>query len=549
MDDDTVRWEAPGEGGWMLESVHFGAEPLTPCVRSLYAESFEGGIGELFARYGMPLERIEVRFVNGYEYARPIPAGSGGKARPAPPGPVMWLLVRAHPELRRRNRAARRAFAERLWREDIRRWREEVRPRQLDRNLALQDEDPEALDDESLADHLERAVENCADALHLHFSQKFDIPVMGDLLAHTGRWGIPTEDVLGLLRGSSPASSETVEILRPAIDAVRSSGRSPATLEEVRGLSDDAAAAVDEYLRLFGTRVVTSYDASGRTLSEMPEVALKSVLAAVDADGSVREGPDLATVRDRVPAGERDRFDGLLEEARLAYAIRDDNTGMCGTWPVGLLRRALLVAGDRLRGRGALEDPSHVFDARVEETVGLLRGAETPARSELAARVEERSRYAAQEPPPFLGSEPDPPPMDVFPSSLRRTGEAAMVFLDAMIGNTQEKAHLEGHGVGEASYRGRARVVRSAADALESLETGDVLVAPYTSPAYNTVLPMCGAIACQEGGGLSHAAILARELGIPAVVGAPGLLDEVADGDEVEVDPVAGRIRVLQRAE
>lgn len=546
--DDAVRWEAPGEGGWMLESVHFGAEPLSPCARPLWAESFHAGMEQLFARYGMPLERIETRFVNGYQYARPIPAGSGGKVRPAPPAPVMWLLVRLHPELRRRRRAAQRAFDGRIWRSDVRRWREEIRPRQVERNLALQDEDPEGLDGEGLADHLERTVENCAEALRLHFSQKFDIPVVGDLLAHAGRWGLPAEDVLGLLGGSSPASSEALEILRPAIDAVRASAGRPGSLEEVRGLSEAAAAAVDEYLRYFGTRVVTSYDVTARTAAEMPEVTVKTVLAAADRAGSGDERPDPGPVRERVPAGERERFDELLSDARLTYALRDDNTGVCGTWPVGLLRRALLAAGEHLRGRGAVGDPSHAFEAPVEEIVGLLRGAEGPSAAELAARAEERKAQAALDPPPFLGSEPDPPPMDVFPAPLRRTGEAAMAFVETMLDNTRPKDPLEGHGVGEAPYRGRARVVRSAADALERLESGDVLVAPYTSPAYNTVLPLCGAIACQEGGGLSHAAILARELGIPAVVGAPGLLDEVADGAEVEVDPVAGRVRVLEGA-
>lgn len=207
----------------------------------------------------------------------------------------------------------------------------------------------------------------------------------------------------------------------------------------------------------------------------------------------------------------------------------------------------MLEAGERLRAGGALTDPSHVLEAPVEEVVGLLRGATRPTGEELAARAADRERQAAMDAPSFLGSEPDPPPMDLFPAPLRRTGEAAMVFVEAMMDNTREKAPLEGHGVGTAPAQGRARVVRSAADALERLEPGDVLVAPYTSPAYNTVLPLCGAIACREGGGLSHAAILARELGIPAVVGAPGVLEEVPDGALVEVDPVAGRVRVLQR--
>jgi rifampicin phosphotransferase len=71
-----------------------------------------------------------------------------------------------------------------------------------------------------------------------------------------------------------------------------------------------------------------------------------------------------------------------------------------------------------------------------------------------------------------------------------------------------------------------------------------VLVVRATSPAFNAVLSIAGAVVTAEGGPLSHAAVLARELGIPAVVGASGALD-LQDGALVEVDPRVGAVRVL----
>ena len=68
---------------------------------------------------------------------------------------------------------------------------------------------------------------------------------------------------------------------------------------------------------------------------------------------------------------------------------------------------------------------------------------------------------------------------------------------------------------------------------------------PFTTPAYNAVLSMAGGLVTEEGGALSHAAVLARELELPAVIGVRGALDLIANGDEVEVDPVAGTVRVL----
>jgi phosphohistidine swiveling domain-containing protein len=78
------------------------------------------------------------------------------------------------------------------------------------------------------------------------------------------------------------------------------------------------------------------------------------------------------------------------------------------------------------------------------------------------------------------------------------------------------------------------------------LEPGDVLVALTTSAPFNTIFPVAGAVAVQVGSVMSHAAVLARELGLTAVIGIPDLLTRVADGDLVEVDPVAGAIRVIE---
>ena len=70
-----------------------------------------------------------------------------------------------------------------------------------------------------------------------------------------------------------------------------------------------------------------------------------------------------------------------------------------------------------------------------------------------------------------------------------------------------------------------------------------MLIAPFTSPSFNSVFPLLGAVAVQEGGVMSHTAIVSREFGIPAVVGVNGLLDEITHGEMVEVDPDSGTVR------
>jgi pyruvate,water dikinase len=126
---------------------------------------------------------------------------------------------------------------------------------------------------------------------------------------------------------------------------------------------------------------------------------------------------------------------------------------------------------------------------------------------------------------------------------MARATQALMTILmaDATVAQTKE---LQGVGIGGSCYRGRACVATDAGEALEQLQPGDVLVARFTGPSFNSILPLLGALVTEEGGPLCHAAIVAREFGLPAVVGVLGAMTTITHGSTVEVDPRAGRVRV-----
>jgi pyruvate,water dikinase len=88
-------------------------------------------------------------------------------------------------------------------------------------------------------------------------------------------------------------------------------------------------------------------------------------------------------------------------------------------------------------------------------------------------------------------------------------------------------------------------VVRDLMLAFDQLEPGDVLVAPFTGPSTNSLLPAIGALVVEEGGAVCHAAIVSREFGIAAVIGAHGATTRIPHGAQVEVDPAHGTVRVL----
>jgi phosphoenolpyruvate synthase/pyruvate phosphate dikinase len=91
---------------------------------------------------------------------------------------------------------------------------------------------------------------------------------------------------------------------------------------------------------------------------------------------------------------------------------------------------------------------------------------------------------------------------------------------------------------------GVARVVRSLADA-DALRPGDVLVAETTAPPWTPLFAVAVAVVTDSGGILSHSAVVAREYGLPAVVGARTATTAIPDGALVEVDGDAGTVRVV----
>lgn len=183
---------------------------------------------------------------------------------------------------------------------------------------------------------------------------------------------------------------------------------------------------------------------------------------------------------------------------------------------------------DRLVAEGHLPDRTQFFMATLDELPRLLADP-TALEAELAKR---RARYEELNDlvPPFSfeGSLPDP---SGWP---RRT--------DQPTGARPQQ--FTGIGVSAGTARGRARVITDPADP-RGIEPGEVLVAPLTDPAWTPLFLAAAAVVVDVGALQSHAAIVARELGIPAVVSVENASGWIHDGDEVEVDGDRGLVRIL----
>jgi pyruvate,water dikinase len=179
--------------------------------------------------------------------------------------------------------------------------------------------------------------------------------------------------------------------------------------------------------------------------------------------------------------------------------------------------------------------------------LALLAGAPEPTADELARRYERRSSRTAKEAPALIGPPPPAPPdPSGLPPAAARVMRATGIVLDAMFGHSEEEHtedKLRGLAASRGVYEGPARRVNGPHE-FDRIAQGDVLITESTTEAFNILLPLLGGIVTDSGGLLSHAAIVAREYGIPGVVGTRDGTQRIADGATVRVDGNAGEVTV-----
>jgi rifampicin phosphotransferase len=538
-----LEFEAPGAGSWTIDAVHF-PRPATRYWTEIHPVAMGRGFSEFTAYYGMLIE-MEYAYINGFAYHAVKPVG---------PDQIPVRFARAE-----------EVWADKVWREQLREWDETFKPASIRIHKELQGVDPGALGDDDLVGYLTRCREHHVEMIYQHMRFTGAAMVaLGDLLAHAGDWtGMPPAELLSMMRGSAPVSAGASGELAAMIGAFAadptartllfSDGDPGEILGQLRALDNDSGAAVDAYLELTGYRLLDGFDISGRYALEMPDVLLRAIRSAVELseEGKAEFDVDarIAEIREKVPAEHADEFDELLGEARLMYRIRDERGVFSDIWASGIMRRAVTGAGKRLADRNQITEGEHLIDAGFDEMAALISNAGGPSADELAERHRWRTAHTAKEAPQHLGDPEQPPPdPSGLPPATARVMRAAGITMMSMFAPSMEAhegATLRGLAASGGVYEGPARRVAGPSE-FDRIVKGDVLVTESTSEAFNILLPLLGAIVTDSGGVLSHPAIVAREYGIPGVVGTRNATEEIPDGTRVRVDGDAGSVTVLE---
>lgn len=227
-------------------------------------------------------------------------------------------------------------------------------------------------------------------------------------------------------------------------------------------------------------------------------------------------------------------FGFVLRNARRLVKNRE-NMRFERTRLFAVVRELFLACGRRFRAEGILDNPRDIFYLSKQEIFGYIEGTSVcpDLRATVALRRVRFESYKQERVPdrfetfgPVYHANPcEPPSSPVVDSG----GE------------------LKGTGCCPGVVRARVRLVHDPADAGE-LE-GCIMAAARTDPGWAPLFPIARGIVVERGSLLSHSAIVAREMGIAAVVGVPGLMDILHDGEEIEIDGAAGTVRTFRNGQ
>ncbi|MFD3561216.1 rifamycin-inactivating phosphotransferase [Streptomyces sp. NPDC058686] len=300
----------------------------------------------------------------------------------------------------------------------------------------------------------------------------------------------------------------------------------------------EARDAIDAYLDRYGMRCVGEIDITRPRWSERPTTLVPVILDNVrnfEAGAAGRrfeQGRQKAQKKEQdvlsrlraLPDGDRkaDEVKGMIDRVRTFIGYREyPKYGIISRYFV--YKQALLEEAERLVQAGVLAEKEDIFFLTFQEFHDAVRSNQVD--DELIRQREDAFRsYQALTPPRVLTSDGE-----AVTGSYRR--------------DDVPPGALIGVPVSAGTVEGRARVVLDMADA--DLEAGDILVTPFTDPSWSPLFVGIAGLVTEVGGVMTHGAVIAREYGLPAVVGVEQATRLIRDGQRIRVHGTDGYIEIL----
>ncbi|MEZ4860204.1 MAG: PEP-utilizing enzyme [Caldilineaceae bacterium] len=558
-----VAWDDPGDVEllWGYSPAYY-PKPLLPLEFAVGALPPLVAGNRVLARYGVPVE-TQTRLINGYPY-------SANRWLGAPP----MTGERGAGEWGERETIA-------LIRQLRQRWEEEWLPEIKSHLTAWQAVDFSGAPWPALLTQLDESMARVDRLQELHIEvgliffiaiQHFESWLQNIFVSATGE-KVDAYTLLAGFESTGAQSSQTLwqlsrsALMQPEVYWVL---RECPPAQALTALQDsdegqEFFAELQSYLQAYGYQGDKNY-LSHPTWQEEPTPVLhilrgylaqstRNLADDLHATATRREAA-LATVRVRLaalPNVDCEHFEFLLKCAQEATWLREEHPHWLDLRIYATIRHNLVAVGQRFVQAGLLAAPADIFYLTLDEVRATLR--HSTARQELV--VQRRAlyqQYAAYTPPTLLGSIPAQPmpnhpllaamaqnsaELPVTGPTPRANGPTAPA-LPAAPGQT-----LRGHAASAGCVRGRARLLASPAEA-GRLHVGDILVTVNTTPSWTSLYANIAGLVTDAGGILSHAAVVAREFGIPAVVGTRAATTLIKEGQLIEVNGSEGVVKLME---
>jgi pyruvate,water dikinase len=345
-------------------------------------------------------------------------------------------------------------------------------------------------------------------------------------------------------------------------------GRSPGEIDDELAQSDAGRAwleelekAKDPWFNMATGDGLYHYYGSWLDDPSIPYASLIGYVRALSAGEDVeRPTEELTRERDRLAAeygalldeGARKGFDELLALSRLVFPYVEEHKFICDYWFLTRWWNKVREFGALLATHGYLEDAEDVFHlsrhevaSALDELVLVWATGGTPLGPKhwppiVARRKEIIERLGDWTPPPAIGAMPEEMNDPVLNMLWGITTERVRQWARSQDGGPE----LSGAAASPGVVEGVARVVRTVAE-LADVRDGEILVCSITSPAWAPIFTKVNAVVTDIGGVMSHAAIVCREYGLPAVVGTGRATSQIRTGQRVSVDGSAGTVTIL----
>ncbi|HET6636553.1 MAG TPA: PEP-utilizing enzyme, partial [Streptomyces sp.] len=300
-----------------------------------------------------------------------------------------------------------------------------------------------------------------------------------------------------------------------------------------------AREAIESYLDRYGMRCVGEIDITRPRWRERPSTLVPVILDNVRNFGpgaaerrfeqgrrkALEKEQDVLSRLRALPDGDRraDEAKRMIDRVRTFIGYREyPKYGIISRYFV--YKQALLAEAGRLVQDGVLHEKEDVFHLTFQEFRDVARSKQVDDR--LIQRRKEAFRlYGALTPPRVLTSDGE-----ALTGAYRREDVPA--------------GALTGLPVSAGTVEGRARVILDMAEA--DLEAGDILVTPFTDPSWSPLFVGIAGLVTEVGGLMTHGAVIAREYGLPAVVGLEGATRLIRDGQRIRVHGSDGYVEILR---